>query len=121
MAIADCVRIFKFLNRLITAIPLSPDSLDQCGILWILLNLETQIADVDHDRIVGSIIVRLVPHGFIEVLGGEDLPAVLYQKKQHGILRVGEHKGTAVRSHFLFCFIYPEMVEDQRLLWYPLL
>ena len=78
ITIADCVRIFILRNRLITAVPLSPYGLNKRRILRVLLDLKPEIADVDHDRVVGSVVIRFIPHGFIEMLGGEDLPAVLH-------------------------------------------
>ena len=112
---ADCVRIFRSLNRLITAVPLSPDGLDQRRILWILFNLKAQITNVYHDRVVSSTIVRFVPHRLVEALCGEDLAAVFHQEEKHSIFRIRQYKRTAVGDNLFLRFVDRKMVEEQRL------
>ena len=59
---------FPCFTPLVTAVPPSPHCLDQFRILRVFLYLSAQIPDMDHDRIICSVIVRFLPDSLIETL-----------------------------------------------------
>ena len=72
-------------------ITLTPDHLDIAGIAGVDLDLLPQMPDMYRHRAFAAQ-GRFLPHGFIQVLGGEYLAGVAHQKFQDIVLTILQTK-----------------------------
>ena len=80
----------------------------------IILHLHAQIADVHHHRAVGDIIIRLVPHRFVDDLDGIDALRVLHQQPQDLVFGLGQVHLPLIHPHPVAVQRKPHAVRFQR-------